>query len=129
MVRRMLALRRRFAALAVAGLLAAPATALGQSAGDEQYEDPFAGENQREQPSPDTPVDDGGGAQPEPAPAEPAPVPAATGQEPAATESGPATAGQEQLPNTGADAGVVLLAGSILLAGGVALRLRVRERA
>jgi LPXTG-motif cell wall-anchored protein len=128
MVRRMLASRRRLAALAVAGLLAAPAAALGQSAGDDQYEDPFAGEDQQEQPSPDTPVDDGGGTQP--APVEPAPAPAATGQEPAPAESGtPATAGQEQLPNTGADAGAILLAGSLLLAGGVALRLRVRERA
>jgi LPXTG-motif cell wall-anchored protein len=131
MVRRMLGSRRRIAALVAAGLLAAPATALGQSAGDEQYEDPFAGENQPEQPSPDTPVDDGGGAQPAPAPAEPAPAPApaTAGQEPAATESGPATASQEQLPNTGADAEAVLLVGTILLAGGVALRLRVRGRA
>jgi LPXTG-motif cell wall-anchored protein len=128
MVRRMLASRRRLAALAAAGLLAAPAPALGQSAGDDQYEDPFAGEDQQEQPSPDTPVDDGGGTQP--VPAEPEPVPAATGQEPAPAESAPpATSAQEQLPNTGADAGTVLLAGSILLAGGVALRLRLRERA
>ena len=130
MVRRMLASRRRLAALAAAGLLAAPAPALGQSAGDDQYEDPFAGEDQQEQPAPDpdTPVDDGGGTQP--APAEPEPVPAATGQEPAPAESAPpATSAQEQLPNTGADAGTVLLAGSILLAGGVALRLRLRERA
>jgi LPXTG-motif cell wall-anchored protein len=129
MVPRMLAPRRRIAALAVAGLLVAPAPALGQSAGDDQYEDPFAGEDQQEQPSPDTPVDDGGVAQPAPAPEEPAPAPAATGQEPAATEAGPATASQEQLPNTGAETGAVLLAGTILLAGGVALRLRLRERA
>jgi LPXTG-motif cell wall-anchored protein len=129
----MLASRRRLAALAAAGLLAAPAPALGQSAGDDQYEDPFAGEDQQEQPAPDpdTPVDDGGGtATPEPAPE---PVPATAGQEPAATgqESAggeTATAAQDQLPNTGADAGAVLLAGSILLAGGVALRLRLRER-
>jgi LPXTG-motif cell wall-anchored protein len=131
MVRRMLASRRRLAALVAAGLLAAPAPALGQSAGDDQYEDPFAGEEQQEQPAPDpdTPVDDGGGAQPAPAPAEPAPAPAATGQEPATAESGPAPATQAQLPNTGADAGAVMLAGTILLAGGVALRLRLRERA
>jgi LPXTG-motif cell wall-anchored protein len=129
---RMLASRRRLAALAAAGLLAAPAPALGQSAGDEQYEDPFAGEDQQEQPAPDpdTPVDDGGGTatpEPEPVPATAGQEPAATGQEPAAGET--ATASQEQLPNTGADAGAVLLAGTILLAGGVALRLRLRERA
>ena len=127
MVRRMLASRRRLATLVAAGLLAAPASALGQSAGDEQYEDPFAGEDQQEQPSPDTPVSSDGSEEPAPAPAEPAP--AATGQEPApapAAESASATAAQ--LPNTGADAGAVLFAGTILLAGGVALRLRLRER-
>jgi LPXTG-motif cell wall-anchored protein len=127
MVRRMLASRRRLAALVAAGLLAAPASALGQSAGDDQYEDPFAGEDQQEQPSPDTPVSSDDSEAPAPAPAEPAP--AATGQEPApapAAESGQAPAAQ--LPNTGADAGAVLFAGTILLAGGVALRLRLRER-
>jgi Meckel syndrome type 1 protein len=121
--------RRCLAALVAAGLLAAPAPALGQSAGDEQYQDPFAGEDQ-EQPSssPDEPVqDDGGGAT---EPAAPAPDPAATGQEPAPApapaESAPETAAQPELPRTGADAGAVLLAGSILLAGGVALRIRLR---
>jgi LPXTG-motif cell wall-anchored protein len=132
MVRRMLASRRRLTALAAAGLLAAaPAPALGQSAGDDQYEDPFAGEDQQEQPAPDpdTPVDDGGGTDtPEPA-VTPEPLLDPNAQEPAAESGPPATAAQEQLPNTGADAAAVLLAGSILLAGGVALRLRVRERA
>jgi hypothetical protein len=45
MVRRMPVLRRRLAALAAAALLATPSAALAQSAGDEQYEDPFAGQN------------------------------------------------------------------------------------
>ena len=40
----------------------------------------------------------------------------------------PPPAAQPQLPYTGADTGAILLAGSILLAGGVALRVRLRER-
>jgi LPXTG-motif cell wall-anchored protein len=128
-VRRMLGYRRRLAALVAAGLLAAPATAFGQSAGDEQYEDPFAGENQ-EQPAGGSDEDGGGGSQPAvPEPTAPAPEP--TGQEPAPapTESGPAPTPQPQLPNTGADAGAVVLAGALLLAGGIALRVRMRDRA
>jgi LPXTG-motif cell wall-anchored protein len=123
----MLASRRRIAALLAAGLLAAPAPALGQSAGDDQYQDPFAGEDQQEQPAPDTPVDSGGGSEPAPAPAEPAP--ASSGQEPAVAPAESGQAPRGQLPRTGADAGVFLLAGAILLAGGVALRLRLRGRA
>jgi len=125
----MLPSRRRLAALAAAGLLAAPATALGQSAGDDQYQDPFAGEGQEEPSGPDTPVDDGGGSQPSEPAAAPEPAPAATGQEPAVDtgETAPAPAAESQeLPRTGADAGDVLIAGSVLLAGGVALRLRLR---
>jgi LPXTG-motif cell wall-anchored protein len=37
--------------------------------------------------------------------------------------------GQPELPRTGLDAGSVLAVGAVLLAGGVALRVRVRERA
>jgi LPXTG-motif cell wall-anchored protein len=123
MVRRMPVLRRRLAALVAAALLAAPATALGQSAGDEQYEDPFAGQN--EEPAQQEPA-----ATATPAPAEPAaPAPA-----PAAPESTPAPAAQPgaapaELPRTGFDAGPVLAIGAVLLAGGVVLRLRLRERA
>jgi LPXTG-motif cell wall-anchored protein len=112
--------RRRLAALVAAGLLAAPATALGQSAGDDQYEDPFAGEQQSQ-----------GGESEEPS-AAPTPEPAAPGAEPElqpVPESGPAPASQPQLPRTGADTGAILIAGAILLAGGVALRLRLRDRA
>src|SRR5687767_5055097 len=98
----MLVSRRRLAALAAAGLLAAPAPALGQSAGDEQYQDPFAGEQQ--EPSPGG---SGGGAAPTaPAAPEPAvPAQAETGQEPSppTAESGPVAPAQPQLPNTGAE--------------------------
>lgn len=125
-------LRRRLAALAAAALLAAPTSALGQSAGDDQYEDPFAGDEQGQTQEPAataTPEP----AAPEPAPTEPAPTDPAP-VEPAA-ESTPAPAPVEpgaqpaELPRTGLDAGPVLAIGVVLLAGGVVLRLRVRERA
>ena len=119
--------RRRLAALLAAGLLAAPAPALGQSAGDDQYQDPFAPEEQPEPSGGDEPVD----SDTEPAPAAPAepapePAPAATGQEPAAAEGQPAPTGQPELPRTGVDVGAVLLAGAVLLTGGIALRVRLR---
>jgi 2-oxoglutarate dehydrogenase E2 component (dihydrolipoamide succinyltransferase) len=121
--------RRRLAALAAALLLAAPAPALAQSAGDDQYEDPFAGQNE-EQPAPAaTP------APAEPAPAEPAPAPSEPAPVEPAAESTPVPVAQEpgaepaELPRTGLDAGPVLAIGTVLLAGGLVLRLRLRERA
>jgi LPXTG-motif cell wall-anchored protein len=105
--------------------LAAPAAALAQGAGDDQYSDPFgSGQND------DSGSDDGGGAEPEPEP-EPS-EPESTTEAPAPTPAPApeATASQqepaEQLPYTGADEGLVALAGVMLLAGGVALRLRLR---
>jgi LPXTG-motif cell wall-anchored protein len=115
-------LRRRLAALAAVALLAAPVPALAQSAGDEQYEDPFAGEDQSQsQPEPTaTP------APAEPTPEAPAPDPApdapSTPAAPAATQQ------QSELPRTGFDAAPLIAAGVLLLGGGIALRLRLRER-
>ncbi len=111
---------RRLAALVTALALAAPGSAAAQSAGDDQYQDPFAGEA--------APASGGGEQEEEEAPAvaapepDPAPAPAPAPAE-AAAASAPA-----QLPYTGLDAGPILLAGTALLAGGVALRLRLRER-
>jgi LPXTG-motif cell wall-anchored protein len=117
----MSAARRRvaLAALALAGMF--PSTALAQTAGDEQYQDPFGGEAESTPPP----------AEPAPAaPAPAAPAPAAETPAPAAPAAAPpASAPAPQLPYTGADAGLVALAGGLLLAGGVGLRVRLRERA
>ncbi len=104
-------------------MLLAPASAAAQSAGDDQYQDPFGGEDQGQTEPEATPAPP---AQ-EPAappPAEPAaPAPSAA---PDAAPAAPATA-QPQLPYTGLDAGAILLIGTVLLAGGVALRVRLRD--
>jgi hypothetical protein len=102
--------------LAVA-LLAAPAVALGQSAGDEQYVDPFQGGDgagQQEDPAP----------QPEqpaaPAPAEPAP--GGNGAAEPAAEAEAAQSGSPTLPRTGAPVILFAAAGYALLLAGIAIR-------
>jgi LPXTG-motif cell wall-anchored protein len=108
--------RRRLAALIAALALLTPATAFAQSAGDEQYQDPFGDEqSQSDDQSNDT---QSAQATPTPTPA-PATAPTATA---AAAQSAPA---EEQLPRTGEDAALLALAGTVLLAGGVVLRRRV----
>ena len=110
--------------LAVAALLAAPGTALAQGgAGDDQYEDPFAGEDQGQTQQPEATATPAPEAQ---APAPTAQAPAAEPAQPSAPAQAPAAA--PQLPYTGFDTAFVLGAGSVLLAGGIALRLRVRAR-
>jgi LPXTG-motif cell wall-anchored protein len=107
-------MRRRAVMLFCALALAVPATAAGQSAGDEQYEDPFAPGTEEPQATPEAaPAPAAGGESSAPAPA-PAPDPA------------PEANAAQQLPYTGADVEIVLAAGAALLAGGVALRIRVR---
>lgn len=123
---------RRTSALAASLLvLAAPAAAPAQTPGDEQYTDPFGGGqeeggNEQREPEPQetpAPSQPSEPSQPEAAPPAPAPTP-----EPAATQS-QVPNGQEQLPRTGADAGLLALGGTLLLAGGIALRVRVSEPA
>jgi hypothetical protein len=103
--------------MAVAAVLLAllPAVAAAQSAGDEQYEDPLAGQ-ESEQPQPTA----------TPAPAVPAPdADSAQAPAPPAAPAAPApSAGAPQLPRTGADPLLTGLAGAFLLASGAALRLR-----
>ena len=122
----------RIAAALAAGALALPGAAWGQSAGDDQYEDPFApepgqtedgGSGSGSGSGSGTADDDssGGGA------VQPAPTPEAAPAAPAAAAT--TTAQAEQLPRTGADAGLLALAGTLLLAGGVAIRVRLSEPA
>jgi LPXTG-motif cell wall-anchored protein len=120
-------LRRRLALLTAAFCLAGPAAALAQSAGDDQYTDPFGGSGggQQEEPA----------ATPEPAPApagEPTPAPvAAAPAEPASApgtstpgETAAAGSGGTELPRTGAPTGLVVALGATLLLGGLLLRRR-----
>lgn len=107
------------AAFAAALALAAPLPALAQSAGDDQYRDPFAGNGGKQDAAGDGGsgstgghATGGGSSAPVAAPA-PAPQPAAVA--PSATASG-------ELPRTGLPAGVVTAAGFMLLAIGIGLR-------
>lgn len=114
---------RRPAALlaALALFLAAPAAALAQGAGDDQYSDPF-GDEQTDSGGQDDAAQEPA-QEPEPAePAEPAPAePAPAAPAPEATSAQQPT----QLAYTGAEEGLVALAGAVLLVGGVALRVRL----
>ncbi|HYM57179.1 MAG TPA: hypothetical protein VES79_04385 [Solirubrobacteraceae bacterium] len=106
---------RRPAAVAAVMLALLPAAAVAQSAGDEQYEDPFAGE----QPAPTStpaPAPSLGSGTAQPAPPTAAPAPAAA----------PTSA---RLPRTGADPPLAVVAGVFLLASGAGLRrLQVHGR-
>jgi hypothetical protein len=109
--------RRLVTLLIAAFLLALPSAALAQSAGDEQYADPF--EQPQEEPS---------GSQeepaPEPAPApEPTPAPSASGQTAGATQTEVAQqTGSQTLPATGLPVALLAGAGGLLLAAGTTLR-------
>jgi hypothetical protein len=115
--------RSRLAVLLAALALLAPASAFAQSAGDEQYADPFGdgqgqSNNQGSTPSSPPPTTTAQAAPTAtPAPATSAPV--------ATTAQAPPAAGQ--LPRTGGDPITPAVAGFWLLLGGVALRARVRR--
>lgn len=137
---------RRFSVLLTFAVLLAgsSAPAHAQSAGDDQYADPFAG-SPAPKPTPST------SAAPAPAPAAPpsTPAPAAAagsndatapsgGSDPAGTSApaiasgpapaaGPAPAGVAELAETGADVWRVAGLGLVLLLAGLGLRLRTAD--
>ena len=107
---------RRTVSAAAVLLALLPASAAGQSAGDEQYEDPFSDEQTQSEPAPTA----------TPAPAQPAQTPAPAAPAPAAPAPS-AVPAQAQLPRTGSDAALPGVLGLILLSAGVALRAHVRR--
>jgi hypothetical protein len=124
--------RALIALITAAAMLAAPAVALGQSAGDEQYTDPFQGGDgggqeepaqQPEQPAPqpEQPAD------PAPSqPAEPAPGGNGTAEVAPSAEAAPTAEatqdGSAALPRTGAPAVLFGAIGYALLLAGIAIR-------
>jgi LPXTG-motif cell wall-anchored protein len=108
---------RRTLSVAATMLALLPAAASAQSAGDEQYEDPFGDEQPQSQATP-APTQ-APAAEPAQSQATPAPGAPELSADMAAT--------QPQLPRTGADAWVPGLLGLIVLSAGVALRARARR--
>jgi LPXTG-motif cell wall-anchored protein len=110
---------RRSLSIAAVVLAMAPACAAAQSAGDEQYQDPFGKQQAQSTPAPAAPAQ-----APATTPAAPGtPAPAAPNQPaPSAVQAAPA-----QLPRTGGDARLPALLGLVLLSAGVALRARARR--
>ena len=117
--------RRAIAALAATLALSAPGAALAQSAGDDQYRDPFAEENEGQQGGSNG-GDTGGGSTPSPTPS-PTPAPAPGPAPPAGTSAADPTATTaDTLPRTGAGAGWMTAAGLVLIAAGAGLRRSLR---
>lgn len=126
--------RLRLATMATTILLAVPATALGQNAGEDQYSDPFGrGGDAPSRTKKKSSGSNGGQNQGAPAQAQ---VPAAgsgqagagaDAQAPAgqaAAGSGSSASGRDELPLTGTDTLWVALSGAGLLGAGFALRRR-----
>ena len=113
---------KRILAAAVALTLALPSAALAQSAGDDQYADPFDESQAQQQEDANPPSDQGGDATAE-APAETQVVPEAPPTD-SSTTGAPAVEGSDTLPVTGLPAVVLALAGALLFAAGATLRRR-----
>jgi hypothetical protein len=104
--------------VAVVLLALLPAGAAAQSAGDEQYEDPFGSSSQPKAQS--TPA-------PAPAPAAAPSQAPATAAPAAPAQPAPAAAAAPTLPRTGHDAWLQLALGLAFLSAGVALRAHARR--
>jgi hypothetical protein len=101
-------------------IAAVPGTAFAQSAGDDQYVDPFQDDNSDKQGNSEN---QGGGNDTPPAAEQPtaqAPAETSVPAESSATEG--AAASGSTLPRTGLPAGELALIGVVLLSGGFALR-------
>jgi hypothetical protein len=112
--------RRLIAALLAVGLLAAPAGALAQSAGDEQYADPFG---EVEEPSQNNGGSDG--ADGTPAPTAPAADPTASAPTGAEAAADPGSDGAT-LPLTGFPAAASAMLGALLLVLGASVWRRAQ---
>jgi hypothetical protein len=109
------------------GAVAVPATALAQSAGDEQYVDPFQEDQGTDGPNSPDGSDGGGNGEANTTPDDDfAQAPADAGDTAGTTAA--QTDGDGSLPNTGLMIGGVALAGVLLLGGGMTLRRLWRPR-
>jgi hypothetical protein len=124
---------RTFALLAAISMLALPGTALAQSAGDDQYQDPLAGQHggsgggSGSAPSSHTPATPSAPS----APSTPAAAaPTSTGTQASAPQASAAQTTPGQLPRTGFDVVLTVELGlALLLTGIVSQRmLALRER-
>jgi hypothetical protein len=104
-------MRRLVTVILAASTFVLPSAALAQSAGDEQYSDPFGQTG-----------DQGGsdGQEAQPPEAEPAPAPAVPAEEAVASQE--TAAPTPALPATGLPAALLAGSGALLLAGGTTLR-------
>src|SRR3954470_2110541 len=101
--------RRIIAALVSSVVLATPAAALAQSAGDDQYQDPFGGESGASAtPTPRAPSTPSAPSAPAPAPAPAAP--AASSGTATTAQAAPSAGSAPQLPYTGSPVDAALLA-------------------
>jgi LPXTG-motif cell wall-anchored protein len=122
-------IRRLAAPLAAIILTLSPAAALAQSAGDQQYADPF-GNNEQNQSGGGSGGGGSGGGQGQAAPSASGVAPTQAQGAGTAASSATGTAaesGSGELPRTGLDAGLVAVLGAVLLLAGLALRRRTAD--
>ena len=112
--------------VATAALALAPATAFAQNgAGDDQYQDPFAGDGSSSQTSPSSGSGSSSSSSGSTTQQTPQSAPSATPAAPAqSSAAAPTTASGDELPRTGSDPWLPAFGGLALLAVGLALLRR-----